>query len=199
MIARQFAGRLREQHLSPMPHVQQARHAIERRPHVIIPALFGHARVQRHANADREISDWRLEIALDLKRGGQGVGHGGKGGLKGIADHLVGVTAARRDRLANDGFVLREGGFHCLGVVLPQLGTALDVGEEERDRPTGPHQHRRFLPCSPVPLLPGPNFLVQRSRLRLGFRAQLFAQNPRAFLILAQGSVALARLFVHKH
>ena len=39
------------------------------------------------------------------------------------------------DRAAHDLVVAREGVAHGVGVLLPQAGGPLDVGEEERDRP----------------------------------------------------------------
>jgi len=54
-------------------------------------------------------------------------------GLECIADHLVGIPAVSRNRLPQDHFLATERRLHQPGLMLPQLGAALDVGEEKRD------------------------------------------------------------------
>ena len=63
------------------------------------------------------------------------------GGAKGIADGLEDMAAVGFDGLAEQGVVVGEGETHGLGELLPELGAALDVGEQEGDGASGSLGH----------------------------------------------------------
>ena len=63
------------------------------------------------------------------------VGRGGERGVHPVAGGLHHVAVVRLDRRTQDLVVAGERGLHRVGVLLPEAGRALDVGEEEGDRP----------------------------------------------------------------
>jgi hypothetical protein len=77
-----------------------------------------------------------LEGPLRGERGSERVGCSGKCIAERIADDLKDVTAMRFNCIAQDFVVARESSVHRVRVLLPQPRTALDVGEEEGDRPS---------------------------------------------------------------
>jgi len=57
--------------------------------------------------------------------------------IESIARALNDVAVRRVDRIAQQRIVTRKGKLHRAGMVLPQWGTALDIGEQEGDRACG--------------------------------------------------------------
>src|SRR6266545_7810230 len=137
MIARQLPGRRREHGLPTMPGREQPRDAVEGGAEVIAIAHVGHTGVDRHANPQRADRTPLLSLEPALSRQGSGkrIGGGDKGGADGIADGFEDLAAVRCDLLPEKGVVASERREHGLRVLLPELCTAFDVSEQERERP----------------------------------------------------------------
>jgi hypothetical protein len=76
-----------------------------------------------------------LELTLEGEGGGYGVGGAGEDGEEAVAlpallDERAGVVG---DEGGSERIVAGESRLHRPRVLLPELGAALDVGEQERD------------------------------------------------------------------
>ena len=106
---------------------------------VVGVALLGVADVERHPRPERAGLRPRGsgERPLAGERRGERRGRGREGGAEGVADRLEDVAAVVRDRPAQQGIVPGDRGGHRPRQPLPELGAALDVGEEKGHRAAG--------------------------------------------------------------
>lgn len=118
---------------------QKTCHAIERWTEVIAIALVGGTGMHRYAHAQDVNLPPRFvgEGMLNGNRSFECVNGDWKGNAEGITDGLEDVATVRLDGLAKDGIVTSEGSHHRPGILIPPLSAALDISEEERDRPRG--------------------------------------------------------------
>jgi len=167
VLAHELFGGEGEEGLTAVACGEEARDAVEGRAKVVAVALVGGAGVQRHTHTYgfRQIPLLPLKGALSGKGGEESGGRGRKGGIDGIADGLEDMAAVLFDGVAEDGVVAREGSRHGGGMLLPQPGGALNVGEEKGDgagrklRHQAPPPARRRSPApaswpDPQPMLP---------------------------------------------
>jgi hypothetical protein len=126
-----LGGRLRQQHLAPVPGSEKAGHTVEGRaevvplPHLRLPGVHRHPHPKpRHFPLQHPL---RLDRRLHRVRGGT------KHGAELIADGLEDVTVVRDDGRAEQRVVAGEGIPHRGGLLFPEAGAALDVGEEKGD------------------------------------------------------------------
>ena len=114
--------------------------AVDGRAVVVVVAQLGLAGVEADADLDRARRRPGLggEGALDREGGGHGAGRGGEDGETAVtfatgADVLAVVLA---NGVLEEEIVAGKGRAHRLRERFPERGTAFDVGEEERHRPT---------------------------------------------------------------
>src|SRR5437867_2997758 len=93
---------------------------------------------------------WAAKGTLGGDSGGESRGRALEGDLEAIPDHLVGIATLGSDGLAYDEFLAAVGTLHPGVVVFPELGAALDVGEQERHRAGGAVRHGQA-PLGPRP------------------------------------------------
>ncbi len=130
----QLANALRQQHLAAMRGGHDARRAVDRGAVVVVVAPFRDARVQAAACAQRQAAH-PLELgerALQLHRGADGIEWIAEGRVQPVARLLHDVPAVPFHRLARERVVARHRRAHPIGLLLPEAGAALDVGEKER-------------------------------------------------------------------
>jgi hypothetical protein len=119
----------------------RAAHDVE--PEVALVAHGGLSGVNSHADAHLAATWPRVapQRALRVNRGGDGVARARKREEERVSLRVHLGAAAGAERLAHDSPVVA----HHLGVVVAQflqeLRRALDVREDERDRPTGDRCH----------------------------------------------------------
>ena len=93
--------------------------------------------MQRNPHADR--AQWPPILDEQGSLGGEGSGDGlrgcREGRLDGVADNLEENRSVRLDGLSEQDEVALDGVRHRRSVLLPALRAALDVGEEEGNRP----------------------------------------------------------------
>ena len=89
------------------------------------------------------------ERSLGSEGGRQRAGSRGERRAEGIARGGEDEALVPLDGLAQDGVVASQRDCHFRGAVLPESSAALDVGEEEGDRPAGQVRHR-------IPPIPDP-------------------------------------------
>ena len=140
VVADQVGRRRREQHLAAVAGRQQPRQPVQGRGAVGAVAVgVGRAGVQRQPHPQRLGQPGvgpRLGQQRPLgveRRGHRGRG-GGEGGQQRVADRPGDDAAVVGDGGAEDRLVAGDGGRHGPGVVAPEAGAALDVGEEEGHR-----------------------------------------------------------------
>lgn len=75
------------------------------------------------------------EGALSRQGGRQRIRCAREGGVDAIPNHLENDPRIGGDRVAYQRIMAGKGGGHCLRVLLPQLRTAFDIGEEKGHRP----------------------------------------------------------------
>jgi hypothetical protein len=147
---------LGEEDLAAMPRRQHSRYPVEGGAKVVAVPRLRRPDVKGHTRA----AAWRRATALLAapwpgQGRGEGVGCRGEGGAELIADRLEDVPLVGFDGLAQDGVVVGEGALHGLGVLLPEPGAALDVGEEKGDGTGGqlgrcrPPPRRQRSRCAP--------------------------------------------------
>jgi hypothetical protein len=138
--------------------------------------------------------------SLQRPLGGQGGlkcgGCGRECGAELVPHRLEDVAAVGRDRLAQEGIVAGEGVSHRLGLLLPELGASLNVGEQEsqrilrspgREPPARLLAHERGESGLGAAAGLRPQLLEERGGLGIRVGAQLPAQS------LAQLAVGLQR------
>src|SRR5207249_6982274 len=81
-----------------------------------------------------DLRQLRLQRPLSGYRRRDGIMGCGKDGVESISHRLERVTAMGLDRMAQESIVAGERGVHGGRMLLPELGAALDVREEEGDR-----------------------------------------------------------------
>ena len=158
-VAGKQLGRRGEENLPAMAGGQQPGEAVERGREVIAALVrLGLPRVQRHPHPQaaylREVVG--KQGALTVEGGGDGGGGGREGGLDRIANGLEVNASVRLDGGIEQDEVAVDSGRHRVTVLLPALGTAFDVREEEGDGAGGQigHGHSTIATCSvnPIPL-----------------------------------------------
>src|SRR6266508_2409513 len=128
MITDGLLSRAREQSLTAMPGGQQPGDTVERRAEVVAVTQLDQAGVQRHSYA--QLADLIPALSVEPALGGQSAGEGCEEGItNGSKHHAI----AGDDSLAENRIVAGQGDGHCLGVLFPQPGAALDIGEEQGD------------------------------------------------------------------
>src|SRR5262249_8866077 len=94
---------------------------------------------------------------------------------EGVPDGFEDVAAVGLDGRLEAGIVTSESEAHGVGVLLPELGAPLDVGEQEGDRAGGQVSHPRAPPAPrrwrPPASSPGPPPTPPRTPPRSGERA----------------------------
>ena len=146
LVERQIPRRRRHQDLAATGQAAQSRRANDGHPDVVRfvaqPGLTG---VDRHPHGDRGgcRPGLALQGSLRIQRPTQGVGGSTECGDDAVAFALLlrANPTVCRDRRVEDLVVTGHGRSHRIGRELPFLRRALDVGEEERDRP-GRKAHR---------------------------------------------------------
>jgi hypothetical protein len=136
-VAHEPQRRERAQDLTAVRHRHESRGAVRRRPVVVAVAQLGLARVDAHTDPQREPVGPRLarerELRVDRRR--DRVVRRGEHGVHTVAGRLHDETVVELDRGPEDLVVAGECGRHRRGLFLPEAGRALDIGEQERDRP----------------------------------------------------------------
>ena len=152
-----------------MRGTHDARRAVDRRPEEVVLAALVDAGVQPAAHEERDIAgvarigQRKLQLQYGVHRV-EGIAEYGEHPVAGGLDHDATV---RFDRLATERVVACQRGAHALGLLLPPLRAALDVGEQvgcnrgallhaERPRRSGrtgptvrqPHGGDQRVPCS---------------------------------------------------
>ena len=138
-VAHDVVGGRGEQQLPAVAGRLQPGDTVHRRPEVVSVALDGFTGVQRGTDGERgEVGAAAAPILdrdgpLDRDSGIQRVPGAGEDRAKGVAHRLEDDPAMGLDRRAQERVVPLERHPHRLGLPLPTLGAALDVGEEEGD------------------------------------------------------------------
>ena len=88
--------------------------------------------MQRHPHP--QLGHLPADGALRLQRRRDAVFRGGERGAKGIADRLEDVAVVALDSGTEKAVMAGEVFAHRLGMMFPETGAALDVGEEECHR-----------------------------------------------------------------
>src|SRR5579871_1313864 len=121
-----------------MSYCEQTGYPIEGRTEVVSLTLFCCAGMKRHAHPHR--ADFcpvlLRERLLRDKGGGKRIGGSGKGGTEGIADRFEDMAVMLGDGLFQQGVMAGKSCSHGFWILLPELGAALDVREEEGDGPS---------------------------------------------------------------
>ena len=143
VVTHQLISRLCEENLPTVSGGHQARGSIERWAEVVDLALLGWAGVQPHPCPERANFAPRLgqERTLSLHCGGEGRVGCTKGGQETVAHGLDHVAQMRLNGAPQDGIVSGDRHLHRLGMLLPKLGAALDIGEKEGDGTGGSLGH----------------------------------------------------------
>jgi hypothetical protein len=102
--------------------------------------MQGHAHLQR----PHLLPALRVQCPLGRHCGRKRVRRPREDRMESISRGFHHHTLVRGDGMAQDGVVASEDMLHSLGVQLPPLGAAFDVGEQERDRAGGQGHHCRF-------------------------------------------------------
>jgi hypothetical protein len=110
-----------------MPRCQEPSDAVEGEAEVVAVAQLGHAGVEGHAHA--EGADFVPGLGVER------VGSSGEGSTEGIADSFEDTAAMSVDGVPEEHVMARKRRGHGLGMLLPEAGAALDVGEEKGNRP----------------------------------------------------------------
>src|SRR5262249_5887625 len=122
------------------------------------------------------------EVELGGDGGVEGIRGSGKGGAEGVADRLEDLAVVRLNRGVEAGVVSGEGEAHGVGVLLPELGAPLDVGEQEGDRAGGQVSHPRAPPAPrrlrPLATSPVPPPTPPRTPVAVTPRARLLLSAP---------------------
>ncbi len=116
---------------------------IHRWTEVVVIPLSGRPRMKRHPHPDGPGSRPVLlpDNKLRCKGCFDGIGSLGKSAAERIANSLKDMTVMLIDGFPEYLIVAFEGDFHGGGVVLPEMGRALDIGEEKCYRPTRRRNH----------------------------------------------------------
>jgi hypothetical protein len=127
--------RAREQDLATMTEREQPRQPVERRAKVVALARLGRATMECHAHAQRAgaVPAFLLQRPLRIKGGGECVGRPGEHRVDAVAGSLEDHSAVRADCLAQQAVMAGKRRPHRRVMLLPQLGAAHDIGEQERD------------------------------------------------------------------
>ena len=128
--------RMRQDDLAAMSRCQQPGEPVEGSREIVTAGIgLRFASMQRHAHvqAIHHFPFLGEQRALGVERGGDGGRGGGKRGLHCVADRLEVDAAMGRDGRIQKREMALNGRRHCRPVPLPELGAALDVGEEEGD------------------------------------------------------------------
>jgi hypothetical protein len=133
--ADQPGGGLREQHLAAVGSRHQSGGAVDRRAVIVAIPLLADASVQTHARQQRpgQRPGLSYEGVLGGERGADGVRCPREGGVESIAGRLDDLSIVRKHRAAQDRIMSCQRRAHRRGLLLPQPGLPLEVGEEERD------------------------------------------------------------------
>ncbi len=136
----QRAGRLGDQDLAAVARGGDARGPVDLERRVVPARGWGRlARVEPHPDADLGVGRPRMRRERALRRDGRRRGRAGAGERheERVALRLHLHAAVRREGCPQDRAVSLEEGLVGAAQARDQLGGALDVGEEERDRPRG--------------------------------------------------------------
>ena len=125
--------RLGQQDLAAVGGTHDPRRTIDGAAEIVVVAPLDFAKMQPAAHAQRQ-SGRRLGIGEPALNG-----HGGveskdgvvEGRVHPVAGHLHDGSVVGCDGAADDRVVVRQRGPHPLGLLLPELRAALDVGEKE--------------------------------------------------------------------
>ena len=118
---------------------RDARHAVHVEPDVVAVGDRRLAGVDAHAHAERQ----RGQRLLSLPRGGDRFAGRAEGDEERVALAAEDDAPVPLDRLAQQPAVLGEQLGVLVAALAEQRGRALDVGEQERDRPFRQRRHRR--------------------------------------------------------
>ncbi len=147
VVADHLLGGEGEEDLAAVAGGHEAGGAVEGGAEVVAAAGVGRAGVDAHAHPQiGEIGIERAPILggegyLGVECGGEGVVGVGEGGAKRIAHRLEHMPAVGLDCRAQDLVVADEGCRHGLALLLPALGGAFDVGEQEGEGAGGEGVH----------------------------------------------------------
>ena len=129
--ADELAGRLRHQHLPAVPHRRDPRRPMHIDPDV---AAVGHQRLTRvHAHPH---PDGAVQSLLTLRRSGKRIRRPRKRDEERIPLRVHLDAAMPRERASQHPPMLRQRIRVCVAQLVQQPRRALDVREQERDRPT---------------------------------------------------------------
>ena len=139
VVAHEYGRRLRHQHLPAPRRGHDPGGAIGPRPEVVVGGRGGRRRVQADAAAQRHPAG-EPTLTLDGRAdGGDRVGEHRHETVPGVFDNFA---PGRGDRRLDDPVVLGEFGTHRVRLAFPARRGALDVGEQEGDRPSRTNRHR---------------------------------------------------------
>ncbi len=147
---------LRQQYLAAVRGAHDSRGTIDRSAKEVVGAALVDAGVQAAARAKGNAFGG-FEIGkrlLQLQRGANGVERIVERSMHPVADHLHDGAAIVLDGRPRDAIVVRQRRPHSLGIELPQVGAALEVGEEKR-RDRGRFVHARAGGLGDEPILYG--------------------------------------------
>jgi hypothetical protein len=121
-----------------MARSRNPRRPIHRRPEVVAVACLSDPRVQPHPDLERLgkrplLDDERL---LRVERRRHRIRCGAERRMETITRGLDDVTVALLDRIPQDLIMAGQRRAHRLRVLLPQARRALEIGEQERHRPS---------------------------------------------------------------
>jgi hypothetical protein len=138
-----------------MADAHEPRRAVQYRAEVVAAALVRGTGVQSHAGPQRAHGPPLLSFECDLRldRCGHGRRRGRKHGMKSVTGALDHDAAVSGHSVGEQLVVARQRDLHFIGLLFPQLGRALEIGEQERHRSGGQlahsashHQDRSTMP-----------------------------------------------------
>ena len=139
VVADEYGRRLRHQHLPAPRRGHDPGGAIGPRPEVVVGGRGGRRRVQADAAAQRHPAG---EPALTLDGRADRCDRVGEHRHETVTGVFDNFAPGRGDRRPDDPVVLGEFGTHRVRLAFPARRGALDVGEQEGDRPSRTNRHR---------------------------------------------------------
>lgn len=135
LVANKFANSLGGQGLPSVPGGKHPRGSIQGLAEIIAASELRDAAMKGHPNPDRGLGGpcFIGEGALGRFHRGDRAHRAGERGKEGVAHGLEDEALVRLDGVAQDLVVTGEGDAHRRRFALPELGAALDIGQEEGD------------------------------------------------------------------
>ncbi len=147
-VAQQLLGRQRDEYLAAVGCAHETRRLVHRGAVVVALTRLSGSRV--NPDAYSQTADVAPVLCCDgalCRDCGECSGFGSsEGAVDAVAGHLHDVSVVGGDCVTQDPVVACQHVFHRLGVLLPEAGRALEVGEQERDRPGRQVSHRKHRP-----------------------------------------------------